>query len=58
MADDRKEYVVSIGGIPHTLLLDEATAKSYGASVVEGKKEPEAKQSPEPKNKARSADNK
>lgn len=60
MADDRKEYVVHIGGVPHTLLLTEATAKSYGDAAVEAKqkKEPEAKEAPAPKNKARSADSK
>lgn len=56
---ERKEYVVTVGGIPHTLLLDEADAKRYGVAQEPKKaKEPEAKQAPAPKNKARSADTK
>lgn len=48
---DRKPYVVNIGGIPHTMLLDEHDAKRYGDAAVEVKART-------PQNKARTADNK
>lgn len=52
MADNRSEYTVDIGGVPHTLLLDEETADRYGDRAVR------VKQSKTPENKARSAENK
>ncbi len=48
MADDRKEYTVVIGGVEHTMLLDDHDAKRYG---VEGKQR-------EPDNKGRQPRNK
>ena len=54
MADNRKAYEVTIGGLPHTLLLDEDGAKSYG----ENAKPVQAKAAPKLANKARTADNK
>lgn len=50
---ERKEYVVDINGIPHTMLLDEQDVKRYGDRAVEVK----AKQA-EPANKARRPQNK
>ena len=47
-----KEYTLIIGGIPHTVLLDEADAKRLDAKPVE------TKQAPAPLNKARTAQNK
>lgn len=57
MTDERKEYDVTIGGIVHSMLLDKQDAERYGDKAVQ-RKEPEAKEAPAPKNKARSADNK
>ena len=47
-----KEYTLIIGGIPHTVLLDEVDAKRLNAKPVE------TKQAPAPLNKARTAQNK
>ena len=49
---DRRPYVVVIGGVGHTVLLDEAEAKRLGLSSPV---EPKAKR---PKNKARTTRNK
>lgn len=43
------EYTVDIGGVPHTVLLDEAEAERLGAKPVR------IKQAPEPVNKAAQA---
>ena len=48
MADDRKEYEVTIGGVVHTLLMSEQDAKRYG----------DAAKQRVPANKSRSAQNK
>lgn len=37
MADDRKEYTVYIGEVPHTMLLSPEDAKRLGAELVEEK---------------------
>ena len=50
MADKRKEYVVEINGVEHTVLLEPEDAKSlYGGNAKEAKA---------PANKAGSAQNK
>lgn len=56
MADERKEYLVDIGGLEHTVLLDAADAERYGdkARLV---KASEAKAA-DPKNKSRKPANK
>lgn len=47
-----KEYVVNIGGIDHTMLLDEDEAKRRGASLVEAKaRTPQNKAAAAPENK-------
>ncbi|MGV8972245.1 MAG: hypothetical protein ACOH10_07970 [Rhodoglobus sp.] len=46
------EYTILIGGLPHTVLLDEAEATRIGAKPVA------AKSAPTPANKARTARNK
>lgn len=51
----RKEYVVTIGGLPHTLLLSESDARRYGEAA---RPKPEAKEAVRPANKARTAPNK
>lgn len=51
MSDSRKEYDVNIGGVSHTMLLDEADAIRYGATLV-------AEKSRAPENKSRAVDNK
>lgn len=51
MADNRKEYTVTIGGVEHTLLLSSEDAKRYGDDAVETKQA-------EPANKSRTAQNK
>ena len=56
MADDRKEYVVTIGGLSHTLLLDESDAQRYG-DAAQAKKAVEPK-AVKPADKARTAPNK
>ena len=47
-----KEYTIVIGGLPHTVQLDEAEAKRLDAKPVA------TKQAPPPLNKARTAQNK
>ena len=37
MADNRKEYTVDIGRVPHTMLLSPEDAKRLGAKPVEQK---------------------
>ena len=37
MSDSRKEYTVDVGGIEHTMLLDEADAKRLDGKAVETK---------------------
>lgn len=49
--DPRREYVVTIGGVDHTLLLDEAAAKRLGGTPVQAKQRT-------PANKAGSAESK
>lgn len=49
-----REYEVTIGGLPHTLQLDDADAARYGDAA----RPVEAKQAPAPKNKARTAKSK
>lgn len=49
-----KEYEVEIGGLTHTVLLDDDEAKRLGSAA----KPVEAKSAPAPKNKARSASDK
>lgn len=46
---ERSEYVVNVGGIPHTFLLTEQEAKKAGA-------QPKTKAVEQPKNKARKPD--
>lgn len=50
MAEDRKEYTVTIGGVEHTMLLDAHDAKRYGA--VEGKQRTPENKGRQPRNKA------
>lgn len=49
--DPRREYVVTIGGVDHTLLLDDAAAKRLGGAPVQVKQRT-------PANKAGSAESK
>lgn len=62
MADNRKPYTVTIGGLGHTMLLTEQAARElYGdlAVPVEKKAAPQPKnKAREPQNKARTADDK
>lgn len=52
MADDRKEYTVDIGEVPHTMLLSPEDAKRLGAKPVEQKQvKPANKQASKPANK-------
>lgn len=53
MADNRKEYRVTIGGLEHTLLLDEDDARRYGDAA-----QPASKAAPKPANKARTTNDK
>lgn len=46
-----KEYVVVIGGIEHTMLLDEETATRLGVKPVESKQAKPANKSRTPENK-------
>lgn len=46
-----KPYTVTIGGLDHTLVLDDEDAARYGATA----KPVTAKKAPEPANKARTA---
>lgn len=48
MADERSEYTVTIGGLEHTLLLDDDDAERYADAAVKGK-------TAKPANKARSS---
>jgi hypothetical protein len=52
MADNRKPYTVTIGGIEHTLLLTAEDADRYGDDAVK------VKAAEEPSNKSRTAQNK
>jgi hypothetical protein len=52
MADNRKHYAVTIGGIEHTLLLAPEDADRYGEDAVL------VKEADKPANKARTVDNK
>ena len=54
MADERKEYVVTIGDLPHTMLLDEQDAARYGDRAVPVQE----KAAPKPANKSRTPQNK
>lgn len=45
MADTRSEYVVIIGGVPHTMLLTDEDAARYGQAA-------QKKAAPKPANKA------
>jgi hypothetical protein len=47
-----REYVIQIGGLPHTVQLDDDEAKRLGATPAE------SKAAPEPKDKARTPKNK
>ena len=61
MADNRKPYRVTIGGLEHTMLLTEQSAREmYGdlASPIEDKKAEPTKKATTPRNKARTPDNK
>lgn len=49
---ETKEYTVTIGGLEHTMLLDDLDAERMGAKPVE------AKAAVKPANKARTAQNK
>lgn len=52
MADTRKEYVVNINGIDHTMMLDPADAETlYGENAVEAKGGSPANKSRTPANK-------
>lgn len=37
MSDQRKEYTVTIDGLPHTMLLSQADAEKYGDRAAEVK---------------------
>ena len=58
MADGRKEYDVTIGGIVHSMLLDDGDAERYGDKATPHEPEVEAKEAEKPANKARTARNK
>lgn len=50
---DRKEYTVTIGGLPHTMLLDADDARRLGDQAVEVKEAvPPANKARAPRNKA------
>lgn len=51
MADGRKEYVVDIGGLEHTMLLDPEDARRYGDKAVEVKERKPANKARQPQNK-------
>jgi hypothetical protein len=52
-----KEYTIDVGGVAHTVLLDEADAKARG--LTGGKSQtPETKQADPPANKARTGPDK
>ena len=48
MADNRSEYEVTIGGVPHTMLLSDEDAARYGQAA-------QKKAAPKPANKAATA---
>lgn len=53
MADSRKDYTVSVNGVPHHMRLSEDRAKKlYGDNAKPGKPTPAAKQANAPANKA------
>lgn len=52
MTDQRREYVVTLRGIPYTMLLSDSDAARYGDAAVE------VKAAVKPANKARSPRNK
>ena len=52
-----REYIVDIGGLPHTLLLDAETAKLYGDRATPVKAPVDAK-AKVPANKARTPERK
>ena len=43
--DPRQEYTVTIGGVEHTLLLDDAAAKRLGGTPVQAKQRTPANKS-------------
>lgn len=52
MADNRSEYEVIIGGVPHTMLLTDEDAARYGrAAQKKAAKAPANKAAPTPTNK-------
>lgn len=53
--NDLSEYTVVINGIEHTMLLDEATAESYGEAATKGgaKKAAPSNKAKAPANKAK-----
>jgi len=53
MADNRKEYTVTLNGIEHTMLLGDAEVKRYGDAA-----KPATKSASKPANKARTTNNK
>lgn len=50
--DDRKRYVVTLGGLEHTLLLTAEGAKRYGSRAVEVKAKAPANKARTPRNKS------
>lgn len=57
MADSRREYLVTIGGLPHTFLLDAEQAKERGLTDADLAKSA-AKSARVPENKSRTPQNK
>lgn len=57
MADSRREYTVTIGGLPHTFLLSLEQAKERGLTDADLVR-PAAKAAPAPANKSRTTQNK
>ena len=55
---ERKEYVVLIHDLPHTMLLDEEHARRYGDQATEVKAAQSANKSRKPANKAAGASEK
>ena len=49
---ERKEYVVDIGGIPHTILLTDEDAERYGDKATPVKAKQPANKSRKPANKS------
>ena len=52
MADQRKPYLVDIGGVKHTMLLTRAGARRYGDRADEVKERVPENKSRQPRNKA------